>query len=98
MADQRQDQREDLQFDPPAGQDPVTVVTALRRAGLEAGTVLVAGRGVVRIATSGADPRAVRETAREVIGRDAAWSMTEGKPGPPVPVRFSDEPEPKARG
>jgi hypothetical protein len=80
---------EALRYDVPDGQDPVVVVSALRKAGYEPDTELVAGSAVVVVpCRSGADRE--RTKVRDVIA-DASETTLEGPGFDPGRVMFQDE-------
>lgn len=81
---------ETLEYEVPEGQDPVSVVNALKSDGLDAVGELRHGRQLVLIDASGAGVDAVRPRARAVIEQRALLN-TQGDAAPDHEVRFLDE-------
>ncbi|HWM74010.1 MAG TPA: hypothetical protein VNQ53_09725, partial [Nocardioides sp.] len=81
--------KESLVYEVPEGQDPATVVAALRNNGLEAAEVMREGRQrvVISEASAGED---LRSRAREIIAKEADLNL-EGDPSAPRKVTFADE-------
>ena len=78
-----------LEYEVPEGQDPASVVNALKHDGLDAIAELRHGRQLVLInATEGRER--IRPRARAVIAQRALLN-TQGDPAPEHEVRFLDE-------
>jgi hypothetical protein len=78
-----------LRYDVPDGQDPVVVVSALRKAGYDPATDLVEGSTVVVVPCPGGASRE-RDRVREVIA-GASETTLEGPEFDPGRVTFEDE-------
>jgi hypothetical protein len=80
---------EALRYDVPDGQDPVVVLSALRKAGYDPDTDLVEGRAVVVVpCPSGSEQE--RAKVRNVIA-DASETTLDGPEFEPGQVTFQDE-------
>jgi hypothetical protein len=81
---------ETLEYEVPEGQDPASVVNALKRDGLDAVGELRHGRQLVLIDASEAGVDDVRPRARAAIAQRAPLN-TQGDAAPDRQVRFLDE-------